>query len=336
MAEIARAAGVGKATVSLALRNDPRLRQDTRRKIQAVAKKMGYQSNAVVSNLMAQLRVSKNPKYQATLALINVSPTRNFLHTNPTFTAINEGILSRCHDMGYGSNEFWLCEPSIDSSRLKQILHARNIRGVLIAGMADNLNLPPEFDSAWEDISCVTVGIRPGSPPFHFACNDQFSTAQRTAEQLIRLGYTKPGLVIASYIEKVIDNRFTAGFYAGNHFSGTNQRLPVLDYHPEGQKSFLSWLKKHKPDVIVTTHAAVRGWVESCGMKCPKDIGLAHLDINKGMEDWSGMDQKSDLVGGSAVDLLVGLLHRNECGPPQSPMCVMVESQWVAGTTLRS
>src|SRR5277367_6472336 len=73
MHEIAERAGVGKATVSLALRDDPRLRPETRRRIQKLAAKMGYRTNATVANLMAQLRASRTPKYQATLGLLNVS-----------------------------------------------------------------------------------------------------------------------------------------------------------------------------------------------------------------------------------------------------------------------
>ncbi len=336
MSEIARAAGVGKATVSLALRNDARLRPETRKQIQAIAKKMGYKSNAVVSNLMAQLRASKDPKYQATLGLVNASQERNFLQTNPTFSAVTGGLQRRSKELGYGLDEFWLREPGIDPSRLKQILRARNIHGVIVAAMIENISLAREFDSVWQDLACVTVGIRPEHPAFHFACNDQFSTAYRSAKQLVRLGYNKPGLVIDPHIEKVIDHRFSAGFYAGGNFAGPKERVPMFEYSPDRLKPFSAWLSKHKPDVLVTTHAELREWLAELGLKCPKDIGLAHLDINKGMEDWSGMNQKNELVGSSAIDLLVGQLHRNESGTPEFPKCVMVESQWVCGKTLRN
>jgi LacI family transcriptional regulator len=336
MAEIARAAGVGKATVSLALRNDARLRPETRKQIQAIAKKMGYKSNAVVSNLMAQLRASKDPKYQATLGLVNASQERNFLQTNPTFSAVTSGLLRRSGELGYGVDEFWLREPGIDPTRLRQILRARNIHGVIVAAMIENISLAREFDSVWQDLACVTVGIRPEHPAFHFACNDQFSTSYRSAKQLARLGYKKPGLVIDLHIEKVIDHRFTAGFYAGGIFTGSKERIPVFDFAPDRLKSFSSWLSRHKPDVLVTTHAELRNWITELGLKCPKDVGLAHLDINKGMEEWSGMNQKNDLVGSSAIDLVIGQLHRNESGTPEFPKCVMVESQWVAGKTLRT
>ena len=53
MQDIAKAAGVGKATVSLALRNDPRLRPQTCRRIQKIARQMGYRTNATIASLMA-------------------------------------------------------------------------------------------------------------------------------------------------------------------------------------------------------------------------------------------------------------------------------------------
>ena len=77
--DVARAAGVAPATASLALRNCPRLRKTTCAKVQRAAKKLGYRPNAVVSQLLAQLRASRTPKYQATLGLINASESQGIL-----------------------------------------------------------------------------------------------------------------------------------------------------------------------------------------------------------------------------------------------------------------
>ena len=76
MAEIAAAAGVAKSTVSLALRNDPRVAPEAREHIQQVAESMGYQTNALVARLMAELRRSKKQSHVATLAMINVSKVK--------------------------------------------------------------------------------------------------------------------------------------------------------------------------------------------------------------------------------------------------------------------
>jgi LacI family transcriptional regulator len=335
MADIARAAGVGKATVSLALRNDPRLRRETCRRIRSIADRLGYKSNAVVANLMAQLRAAKDPKFQATIAIINAAGDRDFLHKNPTYSALMDGILERCSGLGYGANRLWLHDPSFEPKVLRRLLAARNIRGVVIAAMVDKMKLPAEFDPVWRDLSCVTVGIRPEHPSFHFACNDQFSTALHTARHIARNGYKKPALVIDPRIEKVIDRRFSAGFHAEGLFSGARNFVPPFEFDPRKKSRFAIWLRQYSPDVLVTAHPELREWISGMGLKCPRDIGLAHLDINKGMDGWSGMDQCNGLVGAYAIDMLVGMLHRGETGVPQSPKCIMTESRWIPGKTLK-
>jgi LacI family transcriptional regulator len=335
MSAIARAAGVGKATVSLALRNDPRLRPETRERIQKVAAEMGYRANAIVSNLMAQLRASRNPKYQSTLAVFNASPERESLRTNHTFRGWMDGLRQRAEELGYGLDEFWLEEPGIEPGRLRQILHARNIRGGIIAGILNHRELPAKYDPIWEDLASVVVGVRPERPPLHFACNDQYSTALHAAEEVRRQGYTRPGLVIAPAIEENIDHRFSAGFYAGQSQKEIAGRVPPWDFDPSREADFQKWLRQHRPDVLVCTHPELRDWVTRAGLRCPEDIGLLHLDVTPALEGWSGMDQNNGTVGAFAVDLVVGQLHRNENGIPDRPKCMMTESVWVAGETLR-
>lgn len=333
MTDIARVAGVGKATVSLALRNDPRLREETRQHIQAVAGRLGYIPNAVVANLMAQLRASKNPKYQSTLALLNASTDPEALRTNLTFRTWTEGLQAHSAELGYGLDEFWLRDPGMEPTRLRQILRVRNIRGVIIAGVLEHREIPPKFDLLWNDLACVVVGVRPERPALHFACNDQFSTALHAAEQLQQLGYQRPGLAIDPTIEENIDHRFTAGFYAGPpKFS---ERIPGFDFQPGKRREFCDWLDRYHPDVVVCTHPEIREWITGHGLDCPGDIGLIHLDITRELEGWSGMKQSNHLVGAFAIDLLIGQLHRNEKGIPDCPRCMMVESFWVPGTTLR-
>lgn len=335
MSAIAREAGVGKATVSLALRNDPRLRPETCRKIQAVAERMGYRANAVVSNLMAQLRASRNPNFQATIALLNASRTQSDLQTNFTFRAWVAGIHRRATTLGYAVDEFWLYEPELSPKRLRQTLRARNIRGAVIAGVLEHGEMPSELDDLWAELACTVVGVRPMNPPTHFACNDQYSTALEAALRLVELGYTSFGLVIDPLIEKNIDYRFSAGFAAGLRLASIKQDFPMLDFHASERSEFAKWFRHHRPQVIVCTHPEIRTWLEGMGLRIPADVGLIHLDVTPEVKDWSGMDQNNEVVGSFAVDLVIGQLHRNELGIPAQPKCMMIESQWISGKTVR-
>jgi LacI family transcriptional regulator len=99
--------------------------------------------------------------------------------------------------------------------------------------------------------------------------------------------------------------------------------------------AFRAWREEHRPDVVVCTHPELRDWITRAGLRCPEDIGLVHLDLTPELEGWSGMRQNNDVVGAFAVDMVTGQLHRNEYGIPLRPKCMMTESEWVQGGTVR-
>jgi hypothetical protein len=158
----------------------------------------------------------------------------------------------------------------------------------------------------------------------------------QTASELRRLGYQRPGLVIDPAIEENIDHRFSAGFYAGQSAEDLQNRVPLFNFHSDQRPAFQKWIEKFQPDVVVCTHPEIREWLECLGLHSPRDIGLVHLDLTPELEGWSGMNQNNDSVGAFAVDLVIGQLHRNESGIPEHPKCMMIESHWVEGSTLRT
>ncbi len=333
MHEIAERAGVGKATVSLALRDDPRLRPETRRRIQRLAAKMGYRTNATVANLMAQLRASGSTRFHATLGLLNASPDPAALAGPRPSREWVTGCQDRAAQLGYGLDPFWLHEPGIPPARLATILKARNIRGLVISPLVDRSSLPDRFDLIWRQWSCVVAGLRPVWPPLNYSTNDQFSTAFRAVQRLGEKGYRRIGLVLSPQLDAMVDRRFSAGFWAGHEAGEGSGRLPVFPFHRTREFSFRAWYAEHRPDAILSVHEEVKEWLDQMGVHVPGEVGLAHLDRHDELPDWSGMHQNSLLVGAAAVDMLVGQLHRNETGPPDSPKASFIQSTWIDGPT---
>ena len=336
MQDIANAAHVGKATVSLALRNDPRLREETRKRIQRIAAEMGYRPNAVVANLMAQLRAGRIPKFQATLGLVNASQEKGKLQEVITFTEWAKGCRHRAKQIGYGFDEFWLYEPGLTPARLLKILESRNIRGLVVAAVLRHGRLPEEFSELWERLACVVVGVQTTRPRLHFACNDQYSTARQAVREVLSRGYTRPALVIDPDLDELLDYRFSAGFLSATNQLPKNRKIPSFNFSSVNQKNFSSWFHKHSPDVILTMDERVRDWLLALKVLIPDKVGLVHLDLHSNLPDWAGMNQNNDLVGAAALDMLVDQLHRNEFGSPVLTKCMMVASTWVDGPSVRT
>jgi LacI family transcriptional regulator, galactose operon repressor len=84
---VARAAGVSQSTVSRALRGDPRVREETRRRVDQAARRLGYVPNSLAASL-----VSRSTR---TVAVI-VSDL-----TNPFFPALLTPVYDELQLMGY-------------------------------------------------------------------------------------------------------------------------------------------------------------------------------------------------------------------------------------------
>ena len=47
------------------------------------------------------------------------------------------------------------------------------------------------------------------------------------------------------------------------------------------------------------------------------------------------MDQRNDLVGEAAVDMLLSMVLHNEPGVPDTPRATLIGSHWVDGATVK-
>ena len=101
----------------------------------------------------------------------------------------------------------------------------------------------------------------------------------------------------------------------------------------QDQKCLLAWLKRHRPDAILSELPQARSLVEAAGYSVPGDLGLATLSVLDGNAD-AGIYQNPELIGKAALDVLIGLINRNERGPSPDHRTTTVKGQWVDGSTL--
>jgi len=338
MAIIGAKAGVSKNTVSLALRHDPQIPPKTRERIERIARDLGYAKNPVVAQLMVELRKTHPAGYQRTFALLNANLDPKAFKEHPTIPAYVEGCRRRATQHGYKLDEFWLHDPQLYGEQLNRILRARGIRGVIVVGLMKDNRLPPGFSVTWQHHAVVVTGVRTHEPTLSFASVDHHALMLETMESARRLGYQRPALVLEENIDRLVEGRFSAGFWTGQQALAEGARIPGF-YAVEAARAepstFHAWFRKHRPDVILTLHTVVREWLADIGVHAPRDIGLIQLERRRGCEDWAGMEQHNDLTGEAAVDMLVTLLHNNETGVPLFPRATLIGGSWMDGTTVR-
>jgi LacI family transcriptional regulator len=340
MAVVAREAGVSKNTVSLALRGSPRLAAATRERIVAIAERLGYRRNPVVAELMAHLRRTRSPRFEATLALVNANEDARAFQRHPTIPAYVAGCRRRAAQLGYALDEFWLHDPSLSVPRWLSILKARNIRGLLLVGLMDRNRLPAALAPLWDALPAVVTGVRTRGPELSFSCSDHHALALAAFEKAVSLGYRRPALVLDGVIDHLIEGRFTAGF-----ITGQRALLPAAGQVPpfhevaaarSNPECFRKWLRDGRPDVIFTLYHEVARWLRDLDLRVPEDIGLIQFEWRADHADWAGMDQRNDLVGETALDMLVSMIHNNESGVPDVPRATLIGSRWVDGRTVRA
>src|ERR1700674_4581679 len=102
MAEIAQRLGVASSTISRALRNDPRISMELRKRVRGVADELGYQPNPLVSALMANRRRRGSGGAVDVIALVTNYGGRNDWRRKGVCAGENEGIQRRARGVGVG------------------------------------------------------------------------------------------------------------------------------------------------------------------------------------------------------------------------------------------
>ena len=331
--DVADATGVHRTTVSLALRNHPRIPEATRLRIHAAAEKLHYRINPLVSALMQSRRTGKAVRH-ATLAFVTAYPSRYGWrpdhHDRPDFFP---GAAARARDLGYKLEDFWLAEPGMSSKRFCDILTNRGIHGLILA------RLPPDqhaLDLDWTRFSNVALGLTLRAPLLHHVTENHFDTVWQAMRECQARGYKRPGFVYSDANDSpLVGDRWLGAYLAQQQLLfDPKDHLPTCPPIPADEASFATWLRKYKPDALLCTHARpVLRWLQNLQLSVPGEVGIIDLDSHPA-PDTTGLSYDPAQIGALAVDMLVGLLHRNETGIPTAQHETLLTGTWREGSTL--
>ena len=162
-ADIAKRAGVCKATVWLALHNNSRIPEKTRKRIKEIAHEMGYHLNPLVAANMAQIRRSRDWK--------GCSPTIGFLSTFydekrrdkrvewHIQSPFRKGAKRRANELGFDFDFLEFDLSAYSSKRIQQVLISRRLHNKV--GYVSNHfgDLPQKFDRFARILTFISIAI---------------------------------------------------------------------------------------------------------------------------------------------------------------------------------
>lgn len=333
---IAEKAKVHISTVSLALRDSPKLRPEMRSRIQKIATELGYVPDAALASLVAYRKGVRTAAYQSTLAWIDNWPAAGELRKIDAFNEYFLGAAARAAEFGYKLDEFAVRSAGLTPARVADILRARNIQGLIVAPQQHD---GEKLDFDFGDFSAVALGYSLRPARLHIVTNHQFLSAVLAVKHLRALGYRRPGLYLDSDWDKKVNHGYSGGFTTAQQDLLPQDRLTPFLFDGQGidGDAFLAWVAHARPDAIVTQglHPELTALLKTRGLQVPRDIGMVELSTRADQPHISGIHQNNRRIGAAAVDLVVAMLHRNERGLPETIVYTLVGGVWQPGATVR-
>lgn len=348
--QLAKLAGVSRTTVSMALRNHPRISAATKQRLLAIAKENGYVPDPLVSTLMNKLRTARKERSAEKLAYLTFWDRADNWRQNVNELAYFEGACERAAQLGYEIEHFWARDPAIRSERLSRILYTRGIRGVLLAPLPLR---PGHVSLDWRHFACAAVSLTVLKPGLHRASHDYHRGMILALRMLKRHGCCRIGFANSMLFDQRVNHGWLSGFLTYEHQLPVEQRIPPLlvdgwtrnveapfdsavgraDPH---RNAFAQWLERWRPDAIVSNTEHPYVIALSLGLRVPRDLAYVSLHRLRDSDPWAGIDRRPRRIAAAAVDLVAGQLQSNEFGLPECPKMVTIEGVWRDGPSVRN
>ncbi len=329
---IADKVGVSKATVSRALRNLPGHKAETKAKILAAAKSMGYESHPILSAVMSSVRFKRTSLDSPVIAEIHCQPWDYDREGNPD--SLRRSIHAQAETLGYRVTEFSWYEPGMNPRRLIDIIRARGIRAVIFEHFMERRVDLTGLDLS--DFAMVSIGGALLHPKLHRVEVNHYGNLIKTIKVLQARGYRRFGVIIPNIFERSSDFKRSAALHSDDLNIAPEDIIPLFHRDQEDDSDKLkAWLDRYQPDCVLGVGKDIPQELQALGYHSPQTGGYAHLGWHSSYQGFAGMNPKWNSAGKVAVNLVVDQLTRNEHGVPADPLWVLVEGEWVDGQSVR-
>jgi DNA-binding LacI/PurR family transcriptional regulator len=309
--EVARVAGVSRATVSRVVNGSPKVSADVRRVVERAIDRLGYVPNRAARSLVTRRSDS--------IAVVITEPA-NRLFNDPFFPRLVRGISTA---LSARDLQLVLLMPDdeIDERRTVRYLTAGHVDGVILVSLHGQDPLPDQL--AARRIPLVVLGRPPHGVDVDYVDADNRDGARRATTHLVERGrrriatITGPADMVAG-IDRLAGYRDALGD-AG--IAVDDGLVAIGDFTQTGGEAAMERLLRERPDLDAVFCAsdlmavAALGVLQAAGRRVPEDVAVVGYDdspiATTTRPTLSSVRQPIEEMGREMVHLLAGSIEQN-------------------------
>lgn len=330
--DIARIANVHPTTVSLALRNSPRLPAETKQRIRKLADELGYHPDPLLDALNAYRLAGKQRPFQGVLAWLNCwQASASTIFTQGVFAEAMQRALVQSESNGFQLEEFRLGAGGHTWQRLSSILRERGVQGVIVPPLPGGR---AHLRFQWDWFCNVTIGFSLARPELHRVANDAYGNMRRLIRGIRHAGLRRFGLVMLRHEHLRTDTQRLAAYNTvlyGDTHTEIDAVVPTLWADSVEDIDVVPWFRKHRPEAILVQNAQlIADQLIAAGISVPGEVVVASY-IAQENPGFPGVVEDNGHLTQVAVEYLVGMIRRGETGLPEKPLRLLVSGTWHPG-----
>lgn len=187
LCDVARAAGVSTATVSMVVNNNPRISPATQRRVRRAVERLGYQPSHA-----AQVLSGKRGNVISILM-----PAQRADISDSYFASLSSGIAEQAASIGYSVMFTRATAEFVRNRNHVSMIEQQSAQGLLLLGFNDFDRFVDDIDAARHPVVVVDNQLD-GRSDLDFVGCDYASGAEQALNYLLQLGHRKIGLITSS------------------------------------------------------------------------------------------------------------------------------------------
>lgn len=328
---IAKECGVSTATVSYALRNSARIPRETRERILAVAKQMGYQPDPGLASLASRRSSRSGSPFTASVAVIH--PNAKESRASRLFDFHCRHFKERMNELGCSVTDFYIDSERYRPERLAQILRTRGVKGILL-GWGKWPDYMRRFP--WEEFAVLSTERTDLGASIDKVSMNHFHALDDIFQRLDELPFSRYGLLLHDDCPELTVKHILGAYYANLFERPKLNEIPLYRYHlGEAPERFQQWCKDHRPEVIISHRIIDLDFFAQAGLSIPKQARLAVLEIDEeSASHYTGV-YSGEGMGRTIAESLARKIRNDEVNVTQhKSKLTFVSGVWQEGETL--